>query len=80
MSIKTMLVDKLQMAFGDYVEGLTPENLQMQVLAGTIEQRNLKLKKEALDSLNLPISVKAGCVAAVCIVHAESTVCPVLAR
>lgn len=60
MSIKALLVEKLQIAFGDYVEGLTPENLKMQVMAGTIEQRNLKLKKAALDSLKLPISVTAG--------------------
>jgi hypothetical protein len=60
MSVKALLVEKLQVAFGDYVEGLTAENLKMQVMAGTIEQRNLKLKKAALDSLNLPISVQAG--------------------
>ena len=36
MSVKALLVEKLQIAFGDYVEGLTPENLKMQVMAGTI--------------------------------------------
>ena len=47
MSVKAMLVSKLQVAFGDYVEGLTAENLKMQVMAGTIEQQDLRLKKAA---------------------------------
>ena len=41
MSLKGMLVEKLQTAFGDYVEGITAENLKMQVMAGLIEQRDL---------------------------------------
>ena len=60
MSVKAMLVSKLQVAFGDYVEGLTAENLKMQVMAGTIEQQDLRLKKAALAQLNLPIEVLSG--------------------
>ena len=60
MSLKGMLVEKLQTAFGDYVEGITADNLKMQVMAGLIEQRDLRLRPEALDGLALPITVKAG--------------------
>ena len=60
MSLKGMLVEKLQTAFGDYVEGITANNLKMQVMAGLIEQRDLRLRPEALDGLALPITVKAG--------------------
>ncbi len=38
MGLKDVVVQKLQQYFGDFVEGLTPENLEMQVLAGTITQ------------------------------------------
>ena len=52
---QNFLLHKLQENFGQYVEGLTKENLKMQVFAGTITQKNLKLKKEALAGLNLPV-------------------------
>ena len=60
MSIKGLLVSKLQDSFGQYIEGLTADNLKMQVWAGVITQENLSLKREALAALNLPISVSAG--------------------
>ena len=44
----------------DYVEGLTAENLEMQLFSGVIEQRNLRLKKAALSKLKLPIEVLSG--------------------
>ena len=34
MGVKGLIVEKLQAYFGAYVDGLTPENLQMQVFAG----------------------------------------------
>jgi hypothetical protein len=60
MSLKGLLVSKLQEAFGTYIDGLDRGNLKMSVMSGTIEQRNLKLKREALDALDLPIAVSAG--------------------
>ena len=38
MGVKDLVVQKLQAYFGDYVEGLTPANLQMQIFSGTITQ------------------------------------------
>ena len=60
MGLKDVVVQRLQHYFGDYVDGLTPENLRVQVLAGTITQSDLSLKAEALAQLQLPVVVKAG--------------------
>lgn len=57
---KALVLAKLQQVFGKYVDGITPENLKVQVLAGTITQHNLCLREEALSELNLPITVRAG--------------------
>jgi hypothetical protein len=60
MGLKDVVVQRLQQYFGDYVDGLTPENLRVQVLAGTITQTDLSLKAEALAQLQLPVVVRAG--------------------
>ena len=60
MGLKDVVVQRLQQYFGDYVDGLTPENLRVQVLAGTITQCDLSLKAEALAQLQLPVVVRAG--------------------
>ena len=60
MGVKDIVVQKLQEYFGDYVDGLSAQNMQLQLLAGTITQNNLELKAEALQRLNLPIVVRAG--------------------
>ena len=57
---KALVLAKLQQVFGKYVDGITPENLKVQVLAGTITQHNLCLREEALSELDLPIAVRAG--------------------
>eukprot|EP01051_Picozoa_sp_SAG22_P001895 SAG22_NODE_78_length_22065_cov_7.473095_14_plen_65_part_00 len=59
-SMKGLVVEKLQSFFGDYVEGLTKENLKMQTFSGTISQTNLKLKPEAFAGLDIPIVVRSG--------------------
>ncbi|MEW5298732.1 MAG: hypothetical protein WDW36_001820 [Sanguina aurantia] len=45
---------------GQYVNGLDAESLKISVWRGDVELRNLSLKPEALQSLDLPIRVKAG--------------------
>lgn len=57
---KSMLLNVLVDVLGQYVEGLTKENLKLGVFSGKIEFLNLKLKDSALDQLNLPIQVKKG--------------------
>lgn len=45
---------------GKYVNGLDADALRISVFAGDVVLKNLQLKPEALNSLDLPITVKAG--------------------
>lgn len=45
---------------GDWVEGLERENLEIGITSGHVVVENLKLKKGALDDLQLPVVVKSG--------------------
>lgn len=47
---------------GDYVEGLDSKNLEISLLSGSVELRNLKLKTSSLEKLDLPVTVKEGAV------------------
>lgn len=57
---KSLLLNVLADVLGNYVEGLTRENLKLGVWSGKIEFSNLLLKESALDQLNLPIRVVKG--------------------
>lgn len=57
---KRLLLSVLVEVLGAYVEGLTVENLKLGVWSGKIELNNLSLKRNALDGLNLPISISHG--------------------
>lgn len=57
---KSLLLNVLVDVLGNYVEGLTRENLKLGVWSGKIELSNLLLKDSALDQLNLPIRVVKG--------------------
>jgi hypothetical protein len=50
----------LERYLGKYVYGLDAESLRISVWRGDVELSNLRLKPEALDDLNLPITVKSG--------------------
>lgn len=45
---------------GSYVYGLDTQSLKISVFKGDVQLNNLHLKPEALNALNLPITVKAG--------------------
>lgn len=45
---------------GKYLYGLDAESLKISVWKGDVELRNLALRPEALQDLDLPITVKAG--------------------
>lgn len=45
---------------GAYVDGLQKENLSLSVGAGDVVLEHLELKKEALQELDLPVTVRAG--------------------
>ena len=57
---KRFLLNLLIERLGQYVEGLTEENLRVGVLSGRIELKNLKLKASALDDLDIPVEVSRG--------------------
>jgi vacuolar protein sorting-associated protein 13A/C len=50
----------LNQYLGGYVRGLDPQSLKISVFAGDVVLTNLQLRPEALNSLNLPITVKSG--------------------
>jgi hypothetical protein len=57
---KSLLLNILVETLGNYVEGLSKDNLKVAVWSGTIDFKNLQLKSSALDALNLPIKVERG--------------------
>ncbi|XP_057959044.1 uncharacterized protein LOC131151699 [Malania oleifera] len=50
----------LRRYLGEYVHGLSAEALRVSVWKGDVVLKDLKLKAEALNSLKLPVTVKAG--------------------
>ncbi|XP_040944166.1 uncharacterized protein [Gossypium hirsutum] len=50
----------LRRYLGEYVNDLSSETLRISVWQGDVVLKDLKLKAEALNSLNLPVAVKAG--------------------
>jgi vacuolar protein sorting-associated protein 13A/C len=58
--VKGLVVKVLQDNLGDYIDGLTPENFEMQIFGGSITLENVGLKREGMDSLNLPITINSG--------------------
>ncbi|KAB2092888.1 hypothetical protein ES319_A02G061000v1 [Gossypium barbadense] len=50
----------LRRYLGEYVNDLSLETLRISVWQGDVVLKDLKLKAEALNSLNLPVAVKAG--------------------
>ncbi|BAS78620.1 Os02g0470600 [Oryza sativa Japonica Group] len=50
----------LRKYLGEYVEGLSVETLRISVWQGDVVLKDLKLKADALNSLRLPVTVKAG--------------------
>ncbi|GMH18990.1 hypothetical protein Nepgr_020831 [Nepenthes gracilis] len=50
----------LRRYLGEYVHGLSVEALRISVWKGDVVLKDLKLKAEALNSLKLPVTVKAG--------------------
>lgn len=58
--VATLAAKILSRYLGDYVEGLDSKNLEISLLSGSVELKNLKLKTSSLEKLELPITVKEG--------------------
>jgi vacuolar protein sorting-associated protein 13A/C len=50
----------LNRVIGQYVEGIQKEDMKVGLLSGNVEIKNLKLKKQILEELKLPFSLKFG--------------------
>jgi vacuolar protein sorting-associated protein 13A/C len=57
---KKLLLNVLSDAIGEYVDGLSRENLKMGIWAGNLEVSGLTLKASALSKLDLPLAVTKG--------------------
>ncbi|CAN4121397.1 unnamed protein product [Withania somnifera] len=55
-----MVLHLLRRYLGEYVHGLSSEALRISVWKGDVVLKDLKLKAEALNSLKLPVTVRAG--------------------
>ncbi|KAL1372338.1 hypothetical protein AAHE18_01G196400 [Arachis hypogaea] len=55
----------LRRYLGEYVHGLSQETLRISVWNGDVVLKDLRLKAEALNSLKLPVTVKAGFVGSI---------------
>jgi len=57
---KRLLLSVLTSVLGEYVNGLTEENLKLGVWSGKISLHNLELNRNMLDKLNLPVDILQG--------------------
>lgn len=57
---KRLLLNVLLQVLGDFVEGLTEENLRIGVWSGEVVLRNLSLSRSLLQRLNSPLRLRHG--------------------
>lgn len=57
-----ILSDALTKILGKYIDGLNEETLNIAVWGGNVELKNLQIKKEALDLVNIPFNIVGGVV------------------
>ena len=62
MVFENIVASILEKHLGQYVLGLKKENLKIAVKNGTVFLENLEVNKMAFESLNIPITVKRGCI------------------
>ena len=57
---KRLLLNVLLSVLGDYVEGLSEENLKLGVWSGEIQLNHLQINRTVLQRLNLPVVIHHG--------------------
>jgi len=60
--LETLAANILSKYLGEYLNGLSKENLKLSILSGDVSLENVELRREAVDALDLPIAVKLGTV------------------
>ena len=58
--LESLAANLLNRLLGSYVENFDPNQLNVGIWSGDVKLKNLKLRKDCLDSLDLPIDVKSG--------------------
>ncbi|KAH3664357.1 hypothetical protein WICMUC_005742 [Wickerhamomyces mucosus] len=58
--LESVVATILNKFLGNYVENFDPKQLNIGIWGGDVKLRNLRLRKESLDDLKLPIDVKFG--------------------
>ena len=58
--LESIVAKLLSKYLGKYVDGLQRENLNVSLGAGDVILENLELKSDALDELDLPVTVRGG--------------------
>lgn len=58
--LESLAATLLNRLLGSYVENFDPAQLNVGIWSGDVRLKNLKLRKDCLDGLNLPIDVKFG--------------------
>jgi len=56
--LEKLLGELLNRFLGDYVEGFDPNNLSLSLWSGEVSIDNVRLKKEAVKMLGLPVNVR----------------------
>lgn len=54
--VSSVLAKKL----GEYVEGISEDTVKISILSGEFKMSNPALREDALDSLELPITINSG--------------------
>lgn len=57
---KRLLLNVLVQVLGDFIDGLTEENLKVGVWSGEIVLENLQINKALLQKYNAPFSLRYG--------------------
>ena len=50
----------LSRVIGKYIDGIRKEDMKVGLLSGKVQIKNLKLKKQIIEELNLPFALKFG--------------------
>lgn len=58
--LESLAATLLNRVLGSYVENFDPAQLNVGIWSGDVQLKNLKLRKDCLDQLHLPIDVKFG--------------------
>ncbi|SMN22945.1 similar to Saccharomyces cerevisiae YLL040C VPS13 Protein of unknown function [Maudiozyma saulgeensis] len=58
--LESLAATLLNRLLGSYVENFDPDQLKVGIWSGDVQLRNLTLRKDCLDSLDLPVDVKYG--------------------